>query len=144
MLRNDGALDGRRYLAPHTVALMRTNQVGLLHAADGGLGFGLGFETTERYGANGMSSVGTFSWGGAYGSTYKVDPKERLVICLMVQVVPSASGGIKEAFDTAVYQALRDRQALEHGRARYGTGKSADAGFDTGAIGLYSTVELIS
>jgi CubicO group peptidase (beta-lactamase class C family) len=106
MLRNDGALDGHRYLAPHTVAMMRTNQVGTLHAADGGLGFGLGFETTERYGANGLSSVGTFSWGGAYGSTYKVDPKERLVMCLMVQVVPSVSGGIKEAFDTAVYQAL--------------------------------------
>ena len=32
MLRNDGALDGHRYLAPHTVALMRTNQVGLLHS----------------------------------------------------------------------------------------------------------------
>jgi CubicO group peptidase (beta-lactamase class C family) len=109
MLRNDGALDGRRYLAPHTVALMRTNQVGNLHSADGGLGFGLGFETTERYGANGPASVGTFSWGGAYGSTYKVDPKERLVACFMIQVVPSASGGVKEAFDYAVYQALVDR-----------------------------------
>lgn len=108
MLRNDGILDGHRYLAPHTVALMRTNQVGNLHYPDGRLGFGLGFETTERYGANGMSSVGTFSWSGAYSSTYKVDPKERLVICLMVQVVPSPAGGIKEAFDTAVYQALVD------------------------------------
>ena len=52
--------------------------------------------------------LGTFSWSGAYSSTYKVDPKERLVICLMVQVVPSPAGGIKEAFDTAVYQALVD------------------------------------
>jgi CubicO group peptidase (beta-lactamase class C family) len=80
--------------------------VGNLHSADGGLGFGLGFETTERYGANGPASVGTFAWGGAYGSTYKVDPKERLVACFMIQVVPSASGGVKEAFDYAVYQAL--------------------------------------
>lgn len=106
MIRNGGALDGHRYLAPHTVALMTTNQVGLLHSADGSLGFGLGFETTERYGASGFSSVGTFSWSGAYGSSYKVDPKERLVISLMIQVVPFSGGGVREAFETAVYQAL--------------------------------------
>ena len=67
MIRNGGALDGVRILSPRTVDLMTTNQVGTLHSSTG-LGFGLGFETTDRYGANGLDSVGAFGWGGAYGS----------------------------------------------------------------------------
>ena len=55
MIRNGGALDGVRILSPRTVALMTTNQVGTLHSPNG-LGFGLGFETTDRYGANGLDS----------------------------------------------------------------------------------------
>src|SRR5205085_8521225 len=84
MIRNGGALDGVRILGPRTVDLMTTNQVGTLHSANG-LGFGLGFETTDRYGANGMDSVGSFGWGGAYGSMYRVDPKAHLVMTMMVQ-----------------------------------------------------------
>ena len=53
MIRRGGALDGVRILSPRTVALMTTNQVGTLHSQTG-LGFGLGFETTDRYGANGL------------------------------------------------------------------------------------------
>jgi CubicO group peptidase (beta-lactamase class C family) len=84
---------------------MTTNQVGTLHASDG-RGFGLGFETTDRYGANGMDSVGAFGWGGAYGTTYRVDPKGRLVLVLMVQMLPNASN-IGGRFPTLVYQALQ-------------------------------------
>jgi CubicO group peptidase (beta-lactamase class C family) len=40
MIRNGGALDGVRILAPRTVELMTTNQVGSLHSKTG-LGFGL-------------------------------------------------------------------------------------------------------
>src|SRR5205809_279061 len=90
MIRNGGALDGVRILSPRTVELMTTNQVGTLHSSTG-LGFGLGFETTDRYGANGMDSVGSFGWGGAYGSVYRVDPKARLVSVLMIQMLPNAS-----------------------------------------------------
>src|SRR4029079_774870 len=35
MVRNRGALDGARILAPHTVDLMTTNQVGTLFSMDG-------------------------------------------------------------------------------------------------------------
>jgi CubicO group peptidase (beta-lactamase class C family) len=104
MLRRGGALDGVRILAPRTVALMRTNQVPNLYTPSG-LGFGLGFETTDRYGASGMASVGSFGWGGAYGTTYKVDPEARLVIVLMLQLLPSTSD-IAQKFQNLVYQAL--------------------------------------
>jgi CubicO group peptidase (beta-lactamase class C family) len=106
MIRNGGTLDGVRILSPRSVALMRTNQVGTLHSANG-LGFGLGFEVTERYGANGMDSVGSFGWGGAYGSTYRVDPKTHMVLVMMIQMLPNTSG-IAERFNALVYQALAD------------------------------------
>jgi CubicO group peptidase (beta-lactamase class C family) len=106
MIRNGGALDGVRLLAPRTVQLMTTNQIGTLHSTTG-LGFGYGFETTDRYGANGMDSAGAFGWGGAYGTMYRVDPQARLAILLMIQLVPNATD-IREKFPTLVYQALVD------------------------------------
>ncbi|MEZ4702791.1 MAG: serine hydrolase domain-containing protein [Rhodothermales bacterium] len=105
MIRHAGTLDGVHYLAPHTVALMTSNQVGDLHN-ENGLGFGLGFETTDRAGANDFASVGSFGWSGAYGSVYEVDPHERLVLVLMIQVVPYVGSGIRESFKAAVYQSL--------------------------------------
>jgi CubicO group peptidase (beta-lactamase class C family) len=106
MIRNGGILDGVRILAPRTVELMTTNQIGTLHSTTG-LGFGLGFQTTDRYGANGMDSVGAFGWGGAYGSIYRVDPQARLVMVLMIQLMPSTSD-IRTTFPTLVYQALTE------------------------------------
>ena len=105
MIRNGGAVDGVRILSPRTVELMTTNQVGTLHSTTG-LGFGLGFETTDRVGANGLDSVGAFGWGGAYGSVYRVDPRARLVLVLMIQMLPNASD-IGTRFPTLVYQALQ-------------------------------------
>lgn len=104
MVRNGGALGNVRVLSPRTVALMTTNQVGTLRSADG-LGFGLGFETTDRYGAAGMESVGSFGWAGAYGSFYRVDPKERLVTVVMLQQIPNRSD-VRDRFGNLVYQAL--------------------------------------
>ncbi len=106
MIRRGGALDGVRILSPRSVQLMTTNQVGTLHSPNG-LGFGLGFQVTERFGASGLESVGSFGWGGAYGSTYRVDPTARMVLVLMIQMLPNASG-IAERFNTLVYQALED------------------------------------
>jgi CubicO group peptidase (beta-lactamase class C family) len=104
MLRNGGSLDGVRILGNRTVQLMMTNQSGRLHSSTG-LGFGFGFETVERYGAKGMAAIGTFGWGGAYGSTYEVDPADHLVIVFMMQLMPNGTD-IQQKFSNAVYQAL--------------------------------------
>ncbi len=104
-IRLGGTVDGVRLLSPRTVRLMATNQVGTLHSANG-LGFGLGFETTDRYGANGMQSEGSFGWGGAYGSVYRIDPDARLVLVLMLQMIPNSTD-IREVFPNLVYQALQ-------------------------------------
>ena len=104
-MRRGGTLDGVRILSPLAVKLMSTNQVGTLHATDG-RGFGLGFETVDRLGANGMSQAGAFGWGGAYGSLYRVDPEARLTMVLMFQLIPNTTD-IREVFPTLIYQALR-------------------------------------
>ena len=104
-IRLGGTVDGVRLLSPRSVRLMASNQVGTLHSSTG-LGFGLGFETTDRFGASGMQSEGSFGWGGAYGSVYRIDPDEKLVMVLMIQLIPNGSD-IREAFPNLVYQALQ-------------------------------------
>jgi CubicO group peptidase (beta-lactamase class C family) len=104
MIRNDGEWKGKRILGPRAVALMRTNQVGELHSKTG-QGFGYGFQTIDRYGANGLEGVGSFGWGGAYGSVYRVDPQAKLTSVLMIQLMPNDTD-TREKFLTLVYQAL--------------------------------------
>ena len=102
MLLNGGELDGVRLLGRKTIELMLTDQVPTL-AVPFGLGFGL--ETA----ANDFRSVvtqGSFSWGGAFGTTYWVDPKERLV-ALVYSNVYGSTVSLDDLARTMVYAALR-------------------------------------
>lgn len=103
-LRNGGALGKARILSPHAVQLMTTNQVGDLKSPKG-LGFGYGFETHDKYGVSGMESVGSWGWGGAYGTYYRVDPAERLTTVLMIQMIPN-NNDLTDKFKASIYQAL--------------------------------------
>jgi CubicO group peptidase (beta-lactamase class C family) len=103
-LRNGGVLDGVRILSPRSVALMTTNQIHDLHPKDD-LGFGYGFEVVEHYGAAGLESPGTWGWGGAYGTNYRVDPTSGLVVVLMIQLMPNNTD-FREKFANIVYQSL--------------------------------------
>jgi CubicO group peptidase (beta-lactamase class C family) len=105
-LRNGGALGKTRILSPHAVQLMTTNQIGDLKNPKG-LGFGFGFETHDKYGVSGMESVGSWGWGGAYGTYYRVDPTERLTTVLMVQMIPNSTD-LTDKFKASIYQALLD------------------------------------
>jgi CubicO group peptidase (beta-lactamase class C family) len=105
MILNRGELDGVRILSPKMIDVMTSNQITVYDRP--GRGFGLGFETVDRLGADGLASVGSFSWGGAYGSNYKVDPTERLVIVFMINQLPLRTD-IASKFPTLVYQALVD------------------------------------
>ena len=105
MVLNGGELDGVRILSPQTVALMATNQTGTLFPASG-QSFGLGFSIVERLGAdNTLVSVGTYGWGGAYGSQYRVDPRQGIVLVFMINQLPNRSD-VAAKFPTLVYQAL--------------------------------------
>jgi CubicO group peptidase (beta-lactamase class C family) len=104
-IRRGGELDGVRLLSPRTVRLMHTNQSGTLHSSNG-VGFGYGFDVAERYGSKGLAGVGAFGWGGAYGTSYQVDPESGLVIVFMEQLMPNATD-VQSKFLTSVYQSLQ-------------------------------------
>ena len=90
MLLNGGELEGARLLSPTTVGLMTENHIGDLYRALG-TGFGLGFSVRLDVGATGQhGSVGEYGWGGAYHSTYWVDPVEDFVVVYLTQVIPAA------------------------------------------------------
>src|SRR6185436_101849 len=106
MLLNGGELDGARLLSPKTVELMTSNHVGTLYN-EGRFGFGLGFEIVEHVGRSGRhGSVGEFSWGGAYYTSFWVDPQERLVAVFMSQLLPARGLDLQDKFRALVYQSL--------------------------------------
>lgn len=85
MMLDGGVLGDARILSPASVALMTANHVGDL--LGNGVGFGLGFRVRLDIGAAGQpGSVGDYGWGGAYHTTYGVDPAERLVVVYFTQL----------------------------------------------------------
>jgi CubicO group peptidase (beta-lactamase class C family) len=106
MLLNGGEIDGVRLLGPKTVELMTVNHVGTLFS-EGNLGFGLGFDVIEDLGKAGRyGTEGAFGWGGAYHTTYWVDPKERMVVLLMTQLLPAGNSDLQAKFRALVYQSV--------------------------------------
>ena len=68
--------------------------------------FGLGFQVTGDLAKSGeLGSNGTFSWGGAFNTSYWIDPEENLVGVFMSQARPVQSD-ITKKFEVLVYQAL--------------------------------------
>jgi len=122
MLLNRGELDGVRLLAPQTVALMTSDhlplgtpigvggQFGSLKPdLEDGQGFGLGFAVRVAPGHNPYpGSVGEFYWVGATGPVFWVDPKERLIAILMIQLPLTQTRHYRSLIRNLVYQALTD------------------------------------
>lgn len=107
MLANGGSLRGVRILGPHSVALMTTDHLDTLYRQPG-LGFGLGFEILAQPGLAGQyGNAGRFSWGGAYATNYWVDPKDRLVLVFMTQLLPGRGMDLGDRLRSVVYQAVK-------------------------------------
>jgi CubicO group peptidase (beta-lactamase class C family) len=107
MMLNEGTYNGKRLLSRNTVRMMTMNQIG-----DLGLGndkFGLGFAVvSEKGSATYPSQVGTYSWGGAFKTSYWVDPKEKMVIVFYRQLLNTTHGDLSDRFRVLAYQALQD------------------------------------
>ena len=104
MLQSGGEWGGVHILSPKTVELMTADHVGQLY---GSQGFGLGFWVTKELGRNGEpGSVGAFGWGGAYHTTYWVDPAEKLVAVFMTQLLPATGSDAQAKFKALVYQSI--------------------------------------
>ena len=108
MLLNDGIYNGKRILSRNSVRMMTMNQVGDV-AMRGDDKFGLGFQiVTERGSARTPAQPGTFSWGGAFATSYWVDPKEKIVMLFYRQLQNSTHGDVVEKFRALTYQAINN------------------------------------
>lgn len=106
MLLNGGEYNGKRILGRNTVRMMTTNQIGSLSL--GADKFGLGFEiVTEESSGKFPTPAGTFSWGGAFSTTYWADPKEKIIGLLYRQLWDDRhESELNNKFKVLVYQAL--------------------------------------
>ena len=108
MMLNGGTFNCNRILSTKTVELMTVDHVGDIFLRDG-MGFGLGFSVVKDLGARGVpGSVGEFGWGGAYHTTYWVDPEEQLVVTYFTQLRPTNNLDDRRKLRVLVYQAIID------------------------------------
>ena len=115
MLLSGGEYNGQRLLGRMTVNMMITNQIGsgkLVYVRGPGYGFGLGFSVLNDPSKSADAlSVGTFSWGGANGTLFWIDPQEDLIGIQMIQINPYSHFNIRPLFSVAVSQAITDSLA---------------------------------
>jgi CubicO group peptidase (beta-lactamase class C family) len=113
MLLNGGELDGARILSPTTVALMTQNQMPRdAPERAPGVGFGLDFNLVLDPVGKEYVSVGEFSWGGAAGTWFWIDPVEELVFVGMIQQAGSPlRPNMGQIARQLTYQAIMQRQA---------------------------------
>jgi len=112
MLQSGGEWGGVHILSPKTVQLMTVDHLGPVYTSPGN-GFGLGFWVTKELGKNGdPGSVGAFGWGGAYHTTYWVDPVEKLVAVFMTQLLPATGSDAQAKFRALVYQSIVESYAV--------------------------------
>mgnify|MGYP003662673477 FL=1 len=115
MLLNGGELDGKRILSPRTIELMTVNQLeagvtsgfGERPGVAGTVGFGLGFGVATEKPKTVSGSKGEYTWGGAAGTIFWVDPKEELVGLLMVQMMRNPID-LRQQFKVLTHQAIID------------------------------------
>ncbi|MEY4641722.1 MAG: hypothetical protein RLZZ227_1716 [Pseudomonadota bacterium] len=106
MTLNGGEFNGVRLLAPKTIELMTVDHLNGIPFQPGN-GMGLGFSVLKDLGARGtMGSVGEYGWGGAYHSTYWVDPEERLVVVYLTQILNAGALDDFSKLRSGIYQAL--------------------------------------
>ena len=101
MILNGGMLDGTRVLEPETVALMTTDQ--LPEGVWPNSGFGLGFAVVTEDGDS--TPRGSYSWGGAAGTFFWIDPGNELVAVFMPQYI-GMPNSIQEKLKALVYAAV--------------------------------------
>jgi CubicO group peptidase (beta-lactamase class C family) len=120
MFANGGQLDGVRLISRKTIDLMTADHLppDIIMGADMwrfeafepsarmGQGFGLGFAVRNEQGRNPLpGSPNDYYWGGAWGTYFWHDPRERMYVVFMMQS-PASRLPYRYLMRDLVYQAL--------------------------------------
>lgn len=109
MLLNGGELNGKRLLSRNAIRMMTSNQIGALSINNRGDKFGLGFSlVTEESSAYVPVSAGTFGWGGMFSSNYWIDPKEKIVGQIFLNIYPNRHADLHDKIKNFVYQSINN------------------------------------
>ncbi|MBV6492942.1 MAG: hypothetical protein LDLANPLL_00947 [Turneriella sp.] len=108
MIRQGGKIGGKRYLKEKTVKQMTYSPFGA--RAPMPASFTYGFDISLYPNANGERAVASYGWTGAYGTFYRVDPRQKMVIILMTQLAPNGTD-IRDTFWRSLYDALAEARA---------------------------------
>jgi len=123
MMLNSGTLDGVQILSPKTVALFSVNFLpgnkelaqlappGMFSEAGyAGVGFSIGCGVTLDLARTRLPGTpGEYFWGGAASTAFWIDPKEKLAVVFMTQVIGSpARLTLRRDLRTLVYSAMTD------------------------------------
>ena len=106
MMLNGGEFNGVRLLSRKTVELMTTPQL-----ADMGVdfGFGLGFSIVQdKSDLKEIGSVGAYSGGGFFFTSFFIDPQEQMLGIFMCQLHPTGGLDLAERIRILSYQAIAD------------------------------------
>lgn len=106
MILNKGSYGGKTLLKPESIDTMTVNQIGNLSLQNNNK-FGLGFEITTEAGVENNAKPGKLSWGGAFNTTFWIDPERKATAILMTQVYPAIhKKELFSKFETLVNRAL--------------------------------------
>ena len=104
---NDGALGNKRILKAETAQSMYKDQIDTLSFPGGTSRFGFGFAV-----ADGQPTLpdGSYSWGGAFSTTFWIDPTNDLIVIQLRQVLGSPyNEDINSKLEEIVYSALIEK-----------------------------------
>ena len=124
-VRNGGSYNGKRIIGPKTLKFMIKNHLSgslsgqggsgenpswdttsMDQAESNGFGFGLGFGlVTDSVKRSIIGSDGEYSWGGAAGTIFWIDPVEEISVISMIQLM-SSPWPLREDLKIATYQSL--------------------------------------
>ena len=114
MLLNGGQLDGKRLLSPKTVSLMISNHSGngIVYNRGPGYSFGLGFAILSDAGkSRDHLTPGSFTWGGAWGTVFWVDPVEEMIGIMMTQITSYRHISVRHDLGVTAMQSIIDSNA---------------------------------
>ncbi|MEM7371906.1 MAG: serine hydrolase domain-containing protein [Bacteroidota bacterium] len=100
MLLNEGELKGKRLLTAETVRLMQQTH---FEGGDEDVGLGIGILNSKTQSSK-ARSIGSYSWGGFFATTFWIDPKEELIAILFLQMYPFADWQIQSEFEDIIYR----------------------------------------